>query len=113
MLVVWLLAVVGSALADYLQRARPDVEDRSLSLRQCAPIRGISETGTIRSVLARACARAGIAYGNPHQLRHTMASEMLQAGVPLCDIGQELGHRGVCYGLEDYLEHPSLPRLQA
>jgi site-specific recombinase XerD len=84
---------VGSALADYLQRSRPDVEDRFVFLRHCAPIRRIGETGTIRSVLARACARAGIAYASPHRLRHTVATEMLRAGVSLRDIGQVLGHR--------------------
>lgn len=31
---------------------------------------------------------------NPHRLRHTLASEMLAAGVSLGDIGQVLGHRG-------------------
>jgi integrase len=65
-------ADVGTALADYLQRGRPNVEDRFVFLRHYAPIRGIGETGTIRSVLARACARAGIAYANPHRLRHTV-----------------------------------------
>jgi integrase/recombinase XerD len=84
---------VGTALADYVHRVRPSVEDRAVFLRHCAPIRGISETGAIRSVLARACARAGIAYANPHRLRHTVATEMLRAGVSLRDIGQVLGHR--------------------
>ena len=85
-------ADVGTALADYLKRVRPNVEDRSIFLRHYAPIRRIGETGAIRSVLARACARAGIAYANPHRLRHTVATEMLQAGVSLRDIGQVLGH---------------------
>jgi integrase/recombinase XerD len=87
-------ADVGTALADYLKRGRPNVEDRFVFLRHYAPIRGIGETGTIRSVLARACARAGIAYANPHRLRHSVATEMLQAGVSLRDIGQVLGHQG-------------------
>ncbi|MGH3721381.1 MAG: tyrosine-type recombinase/integrase [Pseudonocardiaceae bacterium] len=33
-------------------------------------------------------------YASPHRLRHTLASEMLAAGVSLGDIGQVLGHRG-------------------
>ena len=86
---------VGEALTDYLQHGRPKVDDRAVFLRHCAPIRGLGATGSIRSVLERACARAGIAYVHPHRLRHTVATEMLRAGVPLRDIGQVLGHQGV------------------
>jgi integrase/recombinase XerD len=89
-----LAADVGAALVDYLRQDRPRVEDRAVFVRQFAPIRGLAGTGAIRSVLARACHRAGIPYVNPHRLRHTLASEMLAAGVSLGDIGQVLGHRG-------------------
>jgi integrase len=89
-----LAADVGAALADYLRQDRPRVQDRAVFLRQFAPIRALAGTGAIRSVLARACHRAGIPYTNPHRLRHTLASEMLAAGVSLGDIGQVLGHRG-------------------
>jgi integrase/recombinase XerD len=85
-------ADVGAALADYLKE-RPHVEDRRVFLRQFAPIRGLKETGAIRAVLERACARAQIAYVNPHGLRHSLATTMLRAGVPLRDIGQVLGHQ--------------------
>jgi integrase/recombinase XerD len=87
-------ADVGAALVDYLRQDRPRVEDRAVFVRQFAPIRGLAGTGAIRSVLARACHQAGIPYANPHRLRHTLASEMLAAGVSLGDIGQVLGHRG-------------------
>ncbi len=87
-------ADVGAALADYLQCVRPQVASRCVFLRLAAPIRGLGNTGTIRSVLDRACSRAGIAYASPHRLRHTVATEMLHAGVSLSDIGQVLGHRG-------------------
>jgi integrase/recombinase XerD len=89
-----LAADVGAALADYLRQDRPRIEGRVVFLRQFAPIRGLAGTGAIRSVLARACHRVGIPYVNPHRLRHTLASEMLAAGVSLGDIGQVLGHRG-------------------
>jgi len=87
-------ADVGAALADYLQRGRPHTDSRRVFVRHYAPIRGLAQTGAVRAVLARACHRAGIAYVNPHRLRHTVASEMLRAGVSLRDIGQVLGHRG-------------------
>lgn len=87
-------ADVGAALVNYLRQDRPRIGGRAVFVRQFAPIRGLATTGAIRSVLARACHRAGIAYVNPHRLRHTLASEMLAAGVSLGDIGQVLGHRG-------------------
>ena len=90
-----LQAEVGEALADYLRHGRPQVNNRAVFLRQCAPIGGLGATGSIRSILDRACARAGIAYVHPHRLRHTVATEMLRAGVPLRDIGQVLGHQSV------------------
>jgi len=84
---------VGEALVDYVCHGRPRTDDRAVFVRHCAPIGRIGETGTIRSVLARACDRAGVAYVRPHRLRHTVATEMLRAGVPLRDIGQVLGHQ--------------------
>jgi integrase len=90
-----LAADVGAALVDYLRQGRRRVAgSRVVFVRQFAPIRGLAGTGAIRSLLARACHRAGIPYVNPHRLRHTLASEMLAAGVSLGDIGEVLGHRG-------------------
>jgi site-specific recombinase XerD len=88
-----LLADVGEALSDYLHQGRPPTEDRAVFLRCCAPIVGLKATGSIRSILAAACIRAGIAYVHPHRLRHTLATDMLRGGVPLRDIGQVLGHQ--------------------
>ena len=87
-----LLADVEEALADYLRHRRPRPRPRQSS-SLCAPIRGLKATGSIRSILAGACARAGIIYIRPHRLRHTLATEMLRNGVPLRDIGQVLGHQ--------------------
>lgn len=84
---------VGGALADYLA-VRARVEDRAVFLRQSAPRRALAETGSLRAVMERVCARAGIGYVNPHRLRHTVATSMLRQGVSLNDIGQVLGHQG-------------------
>jgi len=84
---------VGEALVAYL-RCRPASEDRRVFLRGHAPFRGLSSTGAVRGVLARACQRAGMFYVSPHRLRHTTATEMLRAGAPLAEIGQVLGHAG-------------------
>lgn len=85
-------AEVGEALVAYLQR-RPASESRRLFLRSVAPFVGFADTGALRGMLERACARAGIAYASPHRLRHTMATEMLRSGAALAEIGQVLRHR--------------------
>lgn len=74
-------ADIGEAVADYLRYGRPQPEDRAVFLRHCAPIRGLGATGSLRSILERSCARAGIAYVHPHRLRHTVATEMLRLPV--------------------------------
>ena len=48
---------------------------------------------TINAVVRAACRRAGIAPVGCHQLRHTAATTMLQAGASLEEIGQVLRHR--------------------
>jgi integrase/recombinase XerD len=88
-----LMAEAGAALAGYLARGRPKSQSRKVFLRHYAPITGFSGTGAVRDILAKACRRAGIPYTSPHRLRHSLASAMLVAGVPLYDIGQVLGHR--------------------
>lgn len=84
---------VGDAVAAYLRRGRPVSDSRQVFLRSVAPFVGLADTGALRGVLGRACARAGIAYVAPHQLRHTTATEMLRAGATLSEIGQVLRHR--------------------
>lgn len=85
-------AEVGEAVVAYLQRGRPASDSRKLFLRCFAPSIGLGDTGALRGVLARACARAGLPYVSPHRLRHTAATEMLRAGAPLAEIGQVLRH---------------------
>ena len=46
----------------------------------------------IRGSFGRACARAGFPHVTPHALRHTAAVWMAEAGVPMSEISQYLGH---------------------
>ena len=61
-----------------------------LSVR--APIAGM-RTSAIRTVVYRGCARAGIRRLSAHQLRHSAATAMLEAGASLPEVGQVLRHR--------------------
>jgi integrase len=48
---------------------------------------------TIQVAFIRARERVGLGHVRFHDLRHSAASEMVNAGVPLFDVGQILGHR--------------------
>jgi integrase len=48
---------------------------------------------TVQAAFAAARVRVGMRHINFHDLRHSAASEMVNAGVPLYDVGKILGHR--------------------
>jgi site-specific recombinase XerD len=87
-------AAVGAAIAGYLSRGRPVSPHRELFLLARAPFTPI-DPATVSSTVRRACRRAGIASMGAHRLRHTLACEMVAAGVPLIQIGQVLRHKSL------------------
>ena len=84
---------VGEAIAAYLRRGRPRSSRQEVFLRARAPYDPI-DSATVASTVRRACGRAGIAEVGSHRLRHTVACEMVAAGVPLPEIGEVLRHSG-------------------
>jgi site-specific recombinase XerD len=82
---------VGEAIVFYLRR-RPRCECRALFLRVTAPRQGLNRC-TVAWVVRAACDRAGLPRVGAHRLRHTAATQMLQAGASLPEIGQVLRHR--------------------
>lgn len=85
-------ADVGEALAGYLRRGRPSSADRAVFMTARAPYRAAtvhSVTGAVRY----AGVRVGMTPMGAHRLRHTAATEMLQGGATLAEIGQVLRHR--------------------
>jgi integrase/recombinase XerD len=83
---------VGEALADYLCHVRPRGCGRTMFLRSCAPLVGLSSNG-VSCVVLSACKRAGIPPAMAHRLRHTLASELVGRGAGLPEIGQVLRHQ--------------------
>jgi len=83
---------VGEALAGYLAEARPRCEADTVFVTVRAPIRPLTG-GSVRAIMARACARAGLPRIGPHRLRHTLATDLLHAGASLAEVGQVLRHR--------------------
>jgi integrase/recombinase XerD len=87
-------ADVGEAIADYLQAGRPSSTRREVFLRATAPVTGLGRE-TVSTIVRRACVRAGTTPVGAHRLRHTLACQMLSAGVGLAEIGQVLRHRSL------------------
>jgi site-specific recombinase XerD len=86
-------ADVGSAIAAYLQRGRPQTADgRSVFMRVRAPHRALSSTG-VTNIVCETARRAGLGTVHAHRLRHTAATAMLRAGGTLPEVGQVLRHR--------------------
>jgi site-specific recombinase XerD len=83
---------VGQALVAYLRRGRPKTADRRVFVRFAAPRTGLS-SGAITAVVQRAGVRAGVPVTGAHQLRHTVAVELLRAGAPMSEISELLRHR--------------------
>jgi integrase/recombinase XerD len=80
-------------MADYLLNGRPsDCATGRLFVSERAPRLPISSSA-IRGIIAGACTRTGLPRIGAHRLRHTVASDLLQAGASLPEIGQVLRHR--------------------
>jgi integrase/recombinase XerD len=86
----------GDALLDYLERARPRVDDDRMFLRSSAPYRPFAGPCAVSDVVRLALKRAGIASPpsrGTNLLRHSAATGMLRAGATLDAIGAVLRHR--------------------
>jgi integrase/recombinase XerD len=84
---------VGEAIAVYLRHGRPRVATaQGVFLRVRPPQVGLTRGG-VTAIVAGVARRAGLGVVRAHRLRHTAATDMLRAGVPLVEIGQVLRHR--------------------
>lgn len=88
---------VGDAIVDYIKNGRPRSAIRKIFLSAQAPIHGFSCNRRISMLVGEALERAGIdsERKGAHQLRHALASGMLQRGATLREIGEVLRHRDV------------------
>jgi len=88
-----LSTVVGEAIIDYLQQARPQSTERALFLRSCAPHTPLGWPA-ISQCVARRLRNAGIviARAGSHTLRHTCVQRLVEAHFSLKEIGDYIGH---------------------
>jgi len=85
-------ASAGHALAIWLSEGRPRCDSRAVFVTVRQPIRQLTPEA-LRQIMRHACTRAGLERCGAHQLRHTLATEMLRAGASLTEVGQVLRHR--------------------
>jgi len=86
---------VGAAVVAYLRDGRPKSSCRRLFLRTLAPNVGFASGCAITMIAKAALDRAGIrgyARQGAHLFRHSLATELLQSGATLSQIGQLLRH---------------------
>jgi integrase/recombinase XerD len=86
--------VVGEAVAAYLRRGRPRLsESRSVFLSVRAPHRPLCSSA-VGQIVRAAGRRVGVA-ASAHQLRHTIATEMLGGGATLGEVSRVLRHQSI------------------
>ena len=92
-----LLAEVGTALADYVLHGRPAVEIPQVFLRHGPRPGPMVTPNTIIWIVRRHLHRAGIrvSRGGAHMLRHSLATRMVNAGVPIKSVADVLGHASI------------------
>jgi len=90
-----LLDDVGQAISAYLRHSRPRCSTRHLFVRAVAPFEAFSSSSAVCHVVRRALARTSLnpARKGSHLLRRSLATQMLQQGASLMDIGQILRHQ--------------------
>jgi site-specific recombinase XerD len=90
-----LLQDVGQALADYLQKGRPECSSRRAFIQCKAPYEGFARAGSVSSLVRAALERVHLCPQNKgaHLLRHSLATGMLRNGASLAQIGQVLRHQ--------------------
>ena len=84
----------GNAIARYLRHGRPNCENRHVFVTLKAPFRPLSAGALYHLVSHRLLSVAGPGKGRgPHALRHACARRLVDAGLSLKQIGDQLGHR--------------------
>lgn len=62
----------------------------------------VPDPKSVQGWLRRLCAAAGVDYHSPHACRHTYATLALEAGVPLKEVSEQLGHADVAITAQIY-----------
>lgn len=86
-----------NAIRSYLRRGRPACESPALFVKHRAPLGGPLKAIGIRSMVLRRAADAGLAdqVHGTHVIRRSVATTLINAGAPMKEIADLLGHRSI------------------
>lgn len=87
---------VGDAVLDYIEKARPNVDEERVFLRVYAPHRGFARANAVTMLVRQAVKRAGVQSPGgqgAHLLRHSAATGLIRSGASLETIGALLRHQ--------------------
>lgn len=95
-LILPLLPEVSEALIDYLRGGRPSTQSRNIFVRHKAPFEPFVPDNNFSQIMIKALNRAGMdqrpGARGLYLFRHTLATNMLRANLPIKTIGDILGH---------------------
>jgi site-specific recombinase XerD len=89
--------IVGQAILRYLQKARPRSAHREVFLCMRAPIRPLKKSGVLFQLVNRRMKALDIpiVHHGPHALRHACATRLINQGLSLKAIADQLGHQSL------------------
>lgn len=88
---------VGEALSEYVLNERPQTDMRTVFLRHTAPHRPFASSSTITAMIYARLDRAGVprAKGAANLLRHSLATQLVNGGVPIKQVSDVFGHASI------------------
>ena len=90
-----LTPTVGTAIADYILRERPQTTCRKIFVRHVASLGEPVGRRVVQKVFHAAYRRLGWSRTRVHILRHTLATRLINAGAPMKEVADVLRHRSV------------------
>ncbi len=92
-----LLDDVATALIEYFQNGRPKTECPNVFVRHCAPFDEFGKDNNFYNIIEKYMRISGLSAVNCrkqgfHVLRHSIAGNMLNLGIPLSTVSEVLGH---------------------
>lgn len=88
---------IGDALSEYVLKERPKTKVRTVFLRHTAPYRELTSSSAITSMIYVRLDQAGIprAKGAANLLRHSLATQLVNGGVPIKQVSDIFGHASI------------------
>lgn len=88
---------IGEALSEYVLKERPETKLRTVFLRHTSPHRPFASSSAITAMIYGRLDRAGVsrAKGAANLLRHSLATQLVNGGVPIKQVSDVFGHASI------------------